>query len=170
MDYIYRYDSPLGSITMAGSETALSGLWFDRQRYFAATLSVDFMEHDLPVFQETRRWLDLYFSGVVPGFIPPLQPRGTAFRRQVWNTLLTIPYGRTITYGELADRIARQAGLSRMSARAVGNAVGHNPVSLIIPCHRVVGAGGRLTGYAGGIDKKAWLLQMEQKSILTGCP
>ena len=97
-------------------------------------------------------------------------PRGTVFRRQVWNTLLTIPYGRTVTYGELADRIARQAVLSRISARAVGNAVGHNPVSLIIPCHRVIGAGGRLTGYAGGIEKKEWLLRMEQKCLSKDCP
>lgn len=170
MDYIYRYDSPLGGITMAGCGAALSGLWFDGQQHFAATLSPGFVERDLPVFQETKRWLDLYFSGTDPGFTPLLMPRGTVFRRQVWNTLLTIPYGRTVTYGELADRIARQAVLSRISARAVGNAVGHNPVSLIIPCHRVIGAGGCLTGYAGGIEKKEWLLRMEQKCLSKDCP
>ena len=155
---------------MAGCEAALTGLWFEGQQHFAGTLSSDYTERDIPVFEETKCWLDLYFSGRAPDFTPPLLPRSTAFRRQVWDILLTVPYGRTITYGEIADRIARQTGVIRMSARAVGNAVGHNPVSLIIPCHRVIGTDGRLTGYAGGIDKKEWLLQMEQKSAAKGCP
>ena len=170
MDYICHYDSPLGGMVMAGSGSALSGLWFEGQLHFAGTLSPDYAEKDLPVFEETKRWLDLYFSGRAPGFTPPLLPQGTDFRRQVWNILLTVPYGRTVTYREIADRIARQTGVLRMSARAVGNAVGHNPVSLIIPCHRVIGADGSLTGYAGGIEKKKWLLQLEQEYVTKGYP
>ena len=116
----------------------------------------------LPVFALTKEWLDIYFRGKAPGFTPPLNIKTTPFRKAVWEILLTIPFGKTMTYGEIADRIARQNGLSRMSAQAVGGAVGHNAISLIIPCHRVVGANGSLTGYAGGIDKKAKLLALEQ--------
>ena len=162
MDYIHHYDSPLGRMTMAGDGEALTGLWFDGQRFFADTLSGVYTEGTLPVFDETARWLDLYFSGRDPGFTPPLRMRGTAFRRAVWEILLTIPYGRTMTYGEIADRIAEQAGKGRMSARAVGGAVAHNPVSLIVPCHRVIGSDGSLTGYAGGTGRKEKLLRMEK--------
>ena len=129
---------------------------------FAKCLDKDIREKNLPVFEQTDQWLDIDFSGKAPGFTPPLNMKTTPFRKVVWEILLTIPFGKTMTYGEIADRIARQNGLSRMSAQAVGQAVGHNAISLIIPCHRVVGANGSLTGYAGGIDKKAKLLALEQ--------
>lgn len=163
MDFIYRYDSPLGLITMACDGNALTGLWFNGQKHFGESLSADHTERFLPVFDETCRWLDLYFSGSIPDFTPPLNLRGTAFRRAVWEILLTIPYGRTTTYGRIAESIAAQKETGRLSAQAVGNAVGHNPVSLIVPCHRVVGADGSLTGYAGGTDRKRRLLEMEYK-------
>ena len=163
MDYTAHYHSPLGGITMASDGEVLVGLWFDGQRHFAETLDKEHQtREDLPVFEQTRRWLDIYFSGKAPDFTPPLAMRTTEFQRRVWETLLTIPFGRTMTYGEIARIIAREQGQKSMSAQAVGGAVGHNPISLIIPCHRVVGAGGALTGYAGGIDKKQWLLRMEQ--------
>lgn len=164
MDYIAYYNSPLGSITMASEGTALVGLWFDGQKYFADTLLDPEHEErpDLPIFEQTRRWLDMYFTGKDPGFTPPIVMRTKSdFRRQVWELLLTIPFGHTLTYGAIARRIAATRGLSSMSAQAVGGAVGHNPVSLIIPCHRVVGANGSLTGYAGGVERKARLLKME---------
>ena len=163
MDFIYRYDSPLGLITMACDGNALTGLWFNGQKHFGESLSADHTERFLPVFDETCRWLDLYFSGSIPDFTPPLNLRGTAFRRAVWEILLTIPYGRTTTYSRIAESIAAQKETGRLSAQAVGNAVGHNPVSLIVPCHRVVGADGSLTGYAGGTDRKRRLLEMEYK-------
>ncbi|SFE26494.1 methylated-DNA--[protein]-cysteine S-methyltransferase [Succiniclasticum ruminis] len=162
MEYIHHYDSPLGGITMASDGCALTGLWFDGQKYFGNGLGKDVRKENLPVFDQTVQWLDIYFSGRAPGFTPPLNMKTTPFRKEVWEILLTIPFGRTMTYGEIADRIARQNGLSRMSAQAVGGAVGHNVISLIIPCHRIVGTNGSLTGYAGGIDKKAKLLALEQ--------
>ena len=165
-DYIRRYDSPLGGMLMSGDGEALTGLWFEGQKYMPAALPPERPERRLPVFEETVRWLDLYFSGGIPDFTPALNLKGTAFRKAVWEILLTVPYGRTITYGEIAERIAGKTGSGRMSAQAVGGAVGHNPVSLIVPCHRVIGADGRLTGYAGGIDRKVRLLRMEQAKWL----
>ena len=162
MDYIHHYDSPLGGITMASDGQALIGLWFDGQQYFADTLSGEYQEKDLPVFEETARWLDIYFSGKDPGFRPPLELRTTPFRQEVWKIMLTIPYGKTMSYGQIAQRLAQQKGRERMSAQAVGQAVGHNSISLIIPCHRVIGADGSLTGYAGGNSKKEKLLALEQ--------
>ncbi len=161
MEYIHHYDSPLGGITMAGSGEALTGLWFDGQKHFAGTLPDGRTEAGLPVFDMADRWLDLYFSGRNPGFTPPLEMRTTPFRRAVWEILLTIPYGRTMTYGEIADRLAGITGTGRVSAQAVGGAAAHNAIVLIIPCHRVIGSDGSLTGYAGGIDRKAKLLRME---------
>ncbi len=161
MDCMQHYESPLGPITLAGTTDALTGLWFDGQKYYASTASPEATEKDLPVFRETRRWLDLYFAGQRPDFTPPLDLRGTSFQQAVWQILLTIPYGQTISYGQ----IARMLPNPRTAAQAVGSAVGRNPVSLIVPCHRVVGANGQLTGYAGGLEKKAWLLQMERSSI-----
>ena len=162
MDYTTHYQSPLGGITLASDGEALVGLWFDGQKYFADTLSEQHQErNDLPVFDETRRWLDIYFSGKAPDFTPKLSMRASDFRKQVWEIMLTIPFGRTMTYGDIARQIARERGIPTMSTQAVGGAVGHNSISLIIPCHRVVGTSGSLTGYAGGIDKKLWLLQME---------
>ena len=167
MDYTHHYDSPLGGIIMASDGEALVGLWFDGQKYFADTLFREHEERQLPVFAETDRWLDLYFSGKAPDFTPRLSMRTTAFRKAVWEILLTVPFGQTMTYGQIAQQVARQMGLQQMSAQAVGNAVGHNAISLIIPCHRVVGTDGSLTGYAGGLDKKLRLLQME-KTDMTG--
>ena len=161
MQYIHHYNSPLGGITEASDGDNLIGLWFDGQKYFADTLGSDHEEKELPVFKQTDKWLDIYFSGKDPGFTPPLGIKTSAFRKSVWEIMLTIPYGKTMTYGEIAEKLANDLGSGRMSAQAVGGAVGHNPISLIIPCHRVVGKNGSLTGYAGGIEKKKALLEME---------
>ena len=162
MTAVFHYHSPLGGITLAGSSTALTGLWFDGQKYFGDTLPTEYEKRALPVFAETSRWLDIYFSGKKPDFTPPIETAAAPFRQAVWKILLTIPYGHTMTYGEIARLLAAEKGLPHMSAQAVGGAVGHNPISLIIPCHRVVGANGSLTGYAGGIDKKVKLLELER--------
>ena len=161
MQYIYSYQSPLGGITIASDGTALTGLWFDGQKYFAEGLAETAAAKTLPVFNETVRWLDIYFGGRRPDFTPPLNLKGTAFRKEVWQLLLQIPYGKTTTYGKLAAQLAAHRGLKQMSAQAVGGAVGHNPISIIVPCHRVVGTGGSLTGYAGGLAKKLALLKLE---------
>ncbi len=161
MIYTCAYSSPLGSITLSANGEALTGLWFDGQKYFGSTLPKEHLPGDLPVLQETVRWLDCYFGGNIPDFTPSLALCASPFRRAVWEILLAIPYGRTMTYGEIAALIAKQQGRPSMSAQAVGGAVGHNPISLIIPCHRVIGSNGSLTGYAGGIDKKIALLQLE---------
>ena len=163
MEYVNHSISPLGEIILASDGEALTGLWFAGQKYEGSTLAAEHVEKDLPVFDETRRWLDDYFTGKDPGFTPPLHMRGTDFRKAVWKVLLTIPYGKTTTYGEIAAQIARETGCS-VSARAVGGAVGHNPISLIVPCHRVVGADGSLTGYAGGVERKEKLLEMERRT------
>ena len=168
MEYIHHFESPLGGITAASDGEALTGLWFDGQKYFANGLDPDHEEKLLPVFEQTGRWLDIYFSGGEPDFTPPLSMKTTPFRRAVWEILLTIPYGHTMTYGEIAAKIAEQKGLPGMSAQAVGGAVGHNSISLIIPCHRVVGANGSLTGYAGGLDKKQKLLALEKANVSLG--
>lgn len=165
MDYVHHYQSPLGGITLASDGTALIGLWFDDQKYFADTIRKQTPEKNLPIFQETKRWLDIYFSGHAPDFTPPLNMRTTPFRKRVWEIMLSIPFGHTMTYGQIADKIAHEKGIRRMSAQAVGGAVGHNSISLIIPCHRVVGTNGSLTGYAGGIDKKVKLLELEQTNM-----
>ena len=161
MTYRHAYSSPLGGITLASNGTAITGLWFDGQKYFGASLPAHCETRKLAVFDEAKRWLDLYFSGQEPTFTPPLDMQTTPFRRAVWEILLAIPYGQTRTYGDIARRIAQQSGRS-VSAQAVGGAVGHNPISLIIPCHRVVGSNGSLTGYAGGIDRKVQLLTLEK--------
>lgn len=162
MLYTCFYKSPLGSITMASDGTALTGLWFDGQKYFAEGLTETAAAKTLPVFDEAVRWLDIYFGGRRPDFTPPLNlEKGTAFRKEVWQQLLQIPYGKTTTYGKLAAQIAAKHGQKRMSAQAVGSAVGHNPISIIVPCHRVVGTSGSLTGYAGGLAKKLALLKLE---------
>lgn len=160
MEYTAHYTSPLGGITLASDGEALTGLWFDGQKYFGAGLTQDREERALPVFDQAARWLDLYFGGEDPGFVPPLRMNTTPFRRAVWEVLLTIPYGHTMTYGQIGEQLTRAQG-KRASAQAVGGAVGHNALSLIVPCHRVVGADGSLTGYAGGLDKKQKLLTLE---------
>ena len=161
MTFTQHYDSLLGGILLAADEAGLTGLWFDGQKYFARDLPAERMEQDTPVLSEAMRWLDIYFTGREPDFTPPLHPIGSAFRQGVWDILLQIPYGQTATYGEIARQLAAKLGLPRMSAQAVGGAVGHNEISIIIPCHRVVGTNGSLTGYAGGIDKKVKLLELE---------
>ena len=161
MDYVYHWASPLGGMLMAGDGEALTGLWFEGQKYFSATLSEAHEERLTPVFEGTIRWLETYFSGAATDFTPSMSPKGTPFRRAVWDVLLTIPFGQTMTYGEIAAIIAAKRGLAHLSPQAVGGAVGHNPISIIIPCHRVLGANGSLTGYAGGIERKRWLLEME---------
>lgn len=165
MTHVDHYRSPLGDMTIAGNGSNITGLWFDGQKYFGSTLPKTYKEGALPVFAEVIKWLDIYFSGKIPDFTPPLRLETTPFRKAVWDILLTIPFGQTMSYGEIANKIARQNGLTNMSAQAIGGAVGHNPISLIIPCHRVVGANGSLTGYAGGIEKKIQLLTMEKNDM-----
>ena len=161
-NYIYHYNSPLGSITLASDGKSLTGLWLDGQKYFPYKLISESIETELPIFTQTCNWLDIYFSGRIPDFTPPIFLQTTPFRKAVYDILLTIPYGHTMTYGEIANIIANQKGVERMSAQAIGGAVGHNPISIIIPCHRVVGADGSLTGYAGGLDRKIELLKLEK--------
>ena len=156
-----HYSSPLGEILLAEDETGLVGLWFVGQKYFSPALEAQTKAQETPILTEARLWLDQYFCGEKPDFTPPLHPTGTAFQQAVWNLLLQIPYGGTTTYGSLARKLAERDGLRHMSAQAVGGAVGRNPISLIIPCHRVVGANGSLTGYAGGVARKAALLELE---------
>ena len=161
MVYSCKYKSPLGDILVAADEVGLIGLWFEGQKYFADTLPDEHISQETKVLTEAKKWLDVYFSGEEPKFTPPLHPAGSEFRQAVWQILLQIPYGKTITYGEIARKMAEMKKTSRMSAQAVGGAVGHNEISIIIPCHRVVGTNGSLTGYAGGIDKKIALLELE---------
>lgn len=156
MTYTYNYSSPEGEILLAANDNGLTGLWFYGAKYFAADMEDERTEKLTPVLRQTLRWLDIYFSGSEPDFMPPLELHGSDFRRRVWAELEKIPYGETVTYGEIAKKLGVK------SAQAVGGAVGHNPVSIIVPCHRVLGADGSLTGYAGGTDKKARLLELER--------
>ena len=161
MQYTTFYESPIGRMLLAADDAGLTGLWFEGQKYFARCLGRETEEKELPVFAEAKRWLDIYFSGKEPDFTPPLHFIGTDFQKEVWEILCAIPYGQTMTYGAIADQLAKKRGLSRMSAQAVGGAVGHNNLSIIVPCHRVVGSDGSLTGYAGGIERKTFLLNLE---------
>lgn len=154
----------MGGITLSANGECLTGLWLDGQKYFARTLPAEHEEKELPIFRETRAWLDSYFRGNIPRLTPPLYLDDTPFRISVWKLLQQIPYGETITYKDIAREIARQRGMKGMSSQAIGGAVGHNPVSIIIPCHRVVGTDGSLTGYAGGVGKKKWLLEWEKEN------
>lgn len=151
----------MGNILLAADDIGLTGLWLAGQKYFALRLDAEHSEKEIPTLTQAKKWLDIYFAGQEPHLSIPLHFVGTAFQKEVWQILCSIPYGRTITYGAIAERIASQRGIRQMSAQAVGNAVGHNNISIIVPCHRVVGQNGSLTGYAGGIDKKAWLLALE---------
>ncbi len=161
MQYTGHYESPLGAITLASDGESLTGLWFNGQRHFAATLGHEHEEADLAVFAQTTSWLDAYFSGTDPDFAPPIAPSGSDFRQAVWKLMSSVPFGQMTTYGQISTRMAKERACGRVSAQAVGGAVAHNPILIILPCHRVVGARGSLTGYAGGIDKKAWLLEHE---------
>ena len=161
MLFTSSYPSPLGPIILASDGTSLTGLWFDGQKHIPKSISQAPTGHQLPVFGQACHWLDLYFAGHIPDFTPPLSPSGTPFQRSVWELLLTIPFGRTTTYGEIAAILARGKGIPTMSAQAVGSAISRNPISIIIPCHRVIGAHGHLTGYAGGVERKEALLRLE---------
>ena len=148
-------NTTLGKVYLASDGNHLTGLWFEHQKYFPSSILEIEKAPDLEIFKKTTQWLELYFAGEKPDFTPSLKPSGTTFRHKVWDILLEIPYGEVITYGEIAKK------LKVNSAQAVGGAVGHNPISIIIPCHRVVGASGDLTGFAGGLNKKIWLLKNE---------
>ena len=167
MTYTAHYTSPLGVILLSADDTGLTGLWFEGQKYFADLPDVTGSEadHENDILRNAMRWLDLYFSGKNPDFTPALHPIGSDFRKEVWEILLKIPYGHTMTYGDIAKEIARLRGCKSMSAQAIGGAVGHNKISIIIPCHRVVGTDGSLTGYAGGISKKVKLLKLEHADM-----
>ena len=162
MLYTMYYPSPLGRMLLAADEEGLVGAWFEGQKYYGSVLGDDILQEKNDILRRAEQWLDLYFSGTEPDFMPAIHLTGSYFRKQVWKLLLEIPYGQTRTYGDIAEQIAAENGRKSMSAQAVGGAVGHNPVSIIIPCHRVVGAKGSLTGYAGGLDRKAKLLEWEQ--------
>ena len=158
MIYTSHYTSPLGGMTLTSDGTALTGLYFDDEKDCPPISAA--RKKDLPVFGEIMRWLDLYFAGKEPDFMPTLNPTGTSFQMSVWAILRAIPFGETTTYGAIAKQLEKNTG-RRMSAQAVGGAVGRNPISILIPCHRVIGANGSLTGYAGGLDKKEYLLELE---------
>lgn len=169
--YLTAMPSPFGEITLTSDGSNLTGLWLPKQKYFSddsrfidEQMTVELIKiNDLEIFQKTQVWLERYFAGEAPDpQALELKPEGSAFRQAVWKLLCEIPYGQTVTYGSIADKIAAQRRVDRMSAQAVGGAVGHNPISIIIPCHRVVGANGSLTGYGGGIDMKIRLLMHEQ--------
>ncbi|HIV03189.1 MAG TPA: methylated-DNA--[protein]-cysteine S-methyltransferase [Candidatus Aphodoplasma excrementigallinarum] len=163
MVYTAHYGSPLGRILLAGREGALVGLWFEGQKYFPGSVRAETAENeDTPVLRQAAQWLDRYFAGERPAIGElNLAPSGSEFRKEIWNMLCEIPYGEVTTYGRLAKEFASRYAGANMSAQAAGGAVGHNPISIIIPCHRVVGANGSLTGYAGGVDKKLALLTHE---------
>ena len=161
MIYASRYKSPIGNILLASDEEGLTGLWFEGQKYFANTLPDERILQETEILREAKKWLDLYFTGEEPPFTPPLHPAGSTFRQAVWQLLLQIPYGQTITYGEIARRMAEVKKVPRMSAQAVGGAVGHNEISIIIPCHRVLGKKCEITGFGGGLPAKRFLLKLE---------
>ncbi len=163
MYYKATYQSPLGIMTMAGDENNLVGLWNEGQKYHGETLYKDMINYnEMPIFETTRKWLDRYFAGQKPDIAElSLAPAGSEFRQKVWDILCQIPYGEVITYGDIAKKIAAERNKESMSSQAVGGAVGHNPISIIIPCHRVIGSDGSLTGYAGGIQIKIKLLELE---------
>ena len=163
MFYSSYYNSPVGRLLLASDGANLTSLWIEKQKYYADTAPDDIREKDdLPVFIKTKAWLDRYFKGDTPLISDlPLAPQGGTFRQMVWKILCEIPLGQVMTYGHIAQMIASRTGKKSMSAQAVGGAVGHNPISIIIPCHRVVGTNGSLTGYAGGLDVKIKLLKHE---------
>ncbi len=164
MQSISHYHSPLGTILLAADDIGLTGLWFEGQKYYALSLDANHEAREIPIFTTARHWLELYFQGQEPDFSVPLHLLGTDFQKDVWHILCNIPWGQTITYGEIARQLAARRGISHMSAQAVGGAVGRNPISILVPCHRVLGSKGTLTGYAGGLERKMALLQLEKSS------
>lgn len=165
MQYTSYYKSPLGNILLACDESGLTGLWFEGQKYFATSLQSNHEAKETSILTQAKRFLDIYFSGNEPDFKPPVHLEGTKFQKKVWEILCSIPYGKTLTYGEIAKKLAKIRNTPHMSAQAVGGAVSRNPISVIVPCHRVVGAKGSMTGYAGGISKKIELLRLEKAVI-----
>lgn len=163
MNYSTHYLTPIGEYLIVSDGENITGMWMVGQKYFAHNIKENIVEKsDLPIFAVTKNWLDRYFAGEKPAiFELPFAPKGSEFQQNVWNMLCEIPYGEVTTYGKIAQEIATLKGKKRMSAQAVGGAVGHNPISIIIPCHRVIGSDGSLTGYAGGIDVKLKLLEHE---------
>lgn len=172
MYYMTNYDSPIGQLTLASDGEHLIGLWMKDQKYFGGAIKAELasgkvrLEDKLPVFQAAKDWLDRYFAGEKPKSMElPLAPIGSGFRQEVWKLLCEIPYGEVTTYGAIAGKMAEKLQKKTMSAQAVGGAVGHNPISIMIPCHRLVGANRSLTGYAGGIEKKIKLLELEGVNV-----
>lgn len=165
MIYTCSINTPLGTMTASAKEETLTGLWFEGQKYYPSSTDTWLVEPEYTVFEALRAWLTVYFAGGDCFSHLRLHPQGTPFQKTVWDILMRIPYGHVMTYGGIADQIASMRGISSMSAQAVGGAVGHNPISILIPCHRVVGADKSLTGYAGGLEKKKALLQLEHADL-----
>ena len=163
MNYKYTYESPLGTMVMLGTLSYLTDLFFIDEVHAPTYGDAEYIEQLTGPFEVTIMWLDQYFNGKKPFITPPIQLEGTEFRKSVWSILQTIPYGNMTTYGDIGKQIAQQQGKEKFSAQAVGGAVGHNPISIIIPCHRVIGSNGKLMGYAGGIERKKYMLDLEAK-------
>ncbi len=161
LKYLSEYSSPLGRLLLLSDEAALTALWFEGQRHAPVLTGKEETVNPPQVILETKEWLDGYFGGQRPTAYPNIRLEGTMFQKRVWEQLVRIPYGTAITYGDIAKRMAGNIGMAHLTARAVGGAVGHNPISIIVPCHRVIGSTGRLTGYAGGLERKEWLLRFE---------
>lgn len=167
MIYTSTYKSPIGNLLIASKDNKLVGLWMENQKYYLSNFKEEIVEtENLEILVKTKKWLDRYFNGEKPNINElEISPIGSEFRKNVWEILKNIPYGEVITYNDIAKELAKQKGIKKMSAQAVGGAVGHNPISIIIPCHRVVGTNGSLTGYAGGIKKKIYLLEHEKVNM-----
>ena len=161
MNYKFTYESPLGTMVMLGTLSYLTDLFFIDEAHAPSYDDAEYIEQLTGPFEVTIMWLNQYFNGKNPFITPPIQLEGTEFRKSVWSILQTIPYGETTTYGDIGKQIAQQQGKEKFSAQAVGGAVGHNPISIIVPCHRVIGSNGQLTGYAGGIERKKYMLDLE---------
>ena len=161
MNYKYTYESPLGTMVMLGTLSYLTDLFFIDEAHAPSYDDAEYIEQLTGPFEVTIMWLNQYFNGKKPFITPPIQLEGTEFRKSVWSILQTIPYGETTTYGVIGKQIAQQQGKEKFSAQAVGGAVGHNPISIVVPCHRVIGSNGQLTGYAGGIERKKYMLDLE---------
>lgn len=167
MIYTSIYQSPVGKLLIASKDNRLIGLWIENQKYYLSNLKEEIqMSDNIEILVKTKKWLDRYFNGEKPNINElEMNPMGSEFRKSVWEILKSIPYGKVVTYNDIAKELAKRKKIEKMSAQAVGGAVGHNPISIIIPCHRVVGTNGSLTGYAGGIDKKIYLLKHEKVNI-----
>ena len=162
MTYRKDFPSPIGILTAVSDGTSITGLWMENQRYWGQSVSADPADgSNLEVMNQLQKWLDAYFNGKEPSFFVPCKADGTVFQQAVWEQLNRIPYGKTVTYGQIAKTIEQESG-KIVSAQAVGNAIGRNPICILIPCHRVIGSNGELTGYAAGIDRKRILLELEK--------